>query len=802
MTVDTRRRQERGGDAAALAALNEKPMLREIVIEQDTRKFKFGDGETPWNDLPYPSLTGDLYLAGDFSNSLPTAVATIGSSKANLYVDVDTTVPTDLIVPDNIRVVVIKNALITVPSGVELLIKNFHALPSVKVFTGAGTAAIWKPRWDITWWTGSDPNAVVTAEIDHVLRAANYVNGAYILLPANYRLKTGGGHYVPNFVTIEGVDYHPDNGQGRSGFTLTSATAEYVFSLTEDVTVQTLHKKLRNFAIDASVSTTGTIKVIKMNAAAEHGAFHNDIEIGINLAGAAAGSTAFHYARGAFNFINLNMRIQRCHITLDANQTGFFFANENCSIEVKNTIFQFGTGSIAIDLGNVGTVIVKKCEFNGVGASGTFGRQTETLLETITGTIASGDNKLQASRAWVKNDLGMRVKIAGVVDSYIKGFDGYGHALLHDNATAPATGAALEVYRYNPAKSADLSKACIRMSGLFSNISISECQDEGVNYFLWNAGVDWYDGVINLKQNYVQSFVRLDADCSVVSEGNTYYSLAYEVRNSQVNISSNDIVMPLIQWNGHYIDRTLQTAELLGIEDASLVTKYKDFNSHVLGRSRVEFEIPVEIRQPRSHSGVTDVSLPEFGVGISDPNKKIARFGLLAGAGDEWQYYKQLYRDSTTGTMWEEYITPDYPQYRSYGFKDGPVIVKDAPLIQPPTEIALTGHVVDFTAGDGNNGGAGFVFLTSDGADYEVRSWFLNPICLRNGTTRRVVNANANGSYTIKFPHEYTTSTTAAYRFRTSTNATLDLLPGKWLEMVYLQSASSGVGRWFLTLLP
>lgn len=54
----------RGGLAAALAALNEVPLRREMIIELDnlftTGEFraKIGDGTTHWNDLPYLSPSG------------------------------------------------------------------------------------------------------------------------------------------------------------------------------------------------------------------------------------------------------------------------------------------------------------------------------------------------------------------------------------------------------------------------------------------------------------------------------------------------------------------------------------------------------------------------------------------------------------------------------------------------------------------------------------------------------------------------------------------------------------------------
>jgi hypothetical protein len=53
-----KRRKERGGTAANLMALNEIPLDREIVIETDTGKMKFGDGTTHYNDLPYAASGG------------------------------------------------------------------------------------------------------------------------------------------------------------------------------------------------------------------------------------------------------------------------------------------------------------------------------------------------------------------------------------------------------------------------------------------------------------------------------------------------------------------------------------------------------------------------------------------------------------------------------------------------------------------------------------------------------------------------------------------------------------------------
>lgn len=52
MTIDYRFLLRRG-TASRLASVNEVPLEGEMVLEKDTRRFKFGDGTTAWNALPY-----------------------------------------------------------------------------------------------------------------------------------------------------------------------------------------------------------------------------------------------------------------------------------------------------------------------------------------------------------------------------------------------------------------------------------------------------------------------------------------------------------------------------------------------------------------------------------------------------------------------------------------------------------------------------------------------------------------------------------------------------------------------------
>lgn len=57
--------QLRGGTAAALAAANETPLDRELVVETDTGKGKIGDGATPYNDLEYTPIAAPVEIRKD-----------------------------------------------------------------------------------------------------------------------------------------------------------------------------------------------------------------------------------------------------------------------------------------------------------------------------------------------------------------------------------------------------------------------------------------------------------------------------------------------------------------------------------------------------------------------------------------------------------------------------------------------------------------------------------------------------------------------------------------------------------------
>jgi hypothetical protein len=72
----------RRGLAATLASVNEVPLEGEMVIETDTRKFKFGDGATAWNSLAYASglSSSDIGVSVQAYDADLTAIAALTSA--------------------------------------------------------------------------------------------------------------------------------------------------------------------------------------------------------------------------------------------------------------------------------------------------------------------------------------------------------------------------------------------------------------------------------------------------------------------------------------------------------------------------------------------------------------------------------------------------------------------------------------------------------------------------------------------------------------------------------------------------
>lgn len=67
MPTDITLIKHKRGSAAALAVVNPILTEGEMCIEEDTLRFKFGDGVSAWNDLQYAvaeGITGPTGVAG------------------------------------------------------------------------------------------------------------------------------------------------------------------------------------------------------------------------------------------------------------------------------------------------------------------------------------------------------------------------------------------------------------------------------------------------------------------------------------------------------------------------------------------------------------------------------------------------------------------------------------------------------------------------------------------------------------------------------------------------------------------
>lgn len=87
----------RGGTAANLASVNETPLVREMIVETDTRYFKIGNGTTPYNSLPYagiyPASSIPITDAGGYftSTNVEAALQELGAAGSSAGADLTAT---------------------------------------------------------------------------------------------------------------------------------------------------------------------------------------------------------------------------------------------------------------------------------------------------------------------------------------------------------------------------------------------------------------------------------------------------------------------------------------------------------------------------------------------------------------------------------------------------------------------------------------------------------------------------------------------------------------------------------------
>ncbi len=152
--------------------------------------------------LQNPSQLHDAILSMDkFSNSLPVAIASIGSSKITLLVGSAITVGADATIPDNIILWFVGPGKLFVNSGKVLTINGpsqVLAHTQQQVFDGTGTVSftnggIVSPGW---WGFSSGGTAAANADAYNACTASLTATGGAIIIPP-----TGAAHQVDDTLT-------------------------------------------------------------------------------------------------------------------------------------------------------------------------------------------------------------------------------------------------------------------------------------------------------------------------------------------------------------------------------------------------------------------------------------------------------------------------------------------------------------------------------------------------------------------------------------------------------------------------
>lgn len=213
--------------------------------------------------LQNPSQLHDAILSMDkFSNSLPVAIASIGSSKITLLVGSAITVGADATIPDNIILWFVGPGKLFVNSGKVLTINGpsqVLAHTQQQVFDGTGTVSftnggIVSPGW---WGFSSGGTAAANADAYNACTASLTATGGAIVIPP-----TGAAHQVDDTLThpakpMSVIGAHPELSIIES-----TATASLAHGLTF-----TRSHHLRNLTIKTSASLGSNYQMygVRMN---------------------------------------------------------------------------------------------------------------------------------------------------------------------------------------------------------------------------------------------------------------------------------------------------------------------------------------------------------------------------------------------------------------------------------------------------------------------------------------------------------------------------------------------------------
>lgn len=203
-----------------------------------------------------------------YGDSLATAVTNIGSSDRTLIVNKEIDCDTDTTIPANISLIVLKEGLITIASGITLTINGDFAAGLYQIFDGDGaTAGLTKsyPEW---WGLNTTPGTTdMTAEIQAAIDAVKGQHGIVHFQPEAY-LATD----VVDAENIIGFSLSGRMGQlGTSGTRIIGAhTGKAIVSLVGSMLV-----KWKDIELEGDTTTTPKIGLLVGRSSAASAGLHD-----------------------------------------------------------------------------------------------------------------------------------------------------------------------------------------------------------------------------------------------------------------------------------------------------------------------------------------------------------------------------------------------------------------------------------------------------------------------------------------------------------------------------------------------
>ena len=640
------------------------------------------------NNSPLAQQTSDnrnpvrKTLALDYSNSLASAVSSVGTRDMELVVTASTNVSSTMTIPENVRVVLEAGAQISVAPGQTLTISSMEDAGNRKIFSGAGNVKLMPravPYFNLTWWTGTDDSIDVTDGINGAIKNITANGGGSLYVPIG-AWKTRGGHILPSHIVLFGQSTRSDGVFATSSFVLLSGSnSDAIMKIQESYR----QVSIRDLTFNVGTSTTASGFIAEGHAPnSAHGLdFRN-----VTWHGLGENSPAQVLIKDLGNdWETLQINFDHCSWIVPPGGIGVGSTTVNTGINFLQPFFYIGSGGTAAKFDRVANVNFTNPTFNGtinVAADTTINR---TINQA---TIQAGTKNLIISGgAFSQNDIGQKVVINNKLNARITGITNATTATVDQNATATASNEQMTINYFSP--SSRHAKAAIHLAGGRANVTVVGSQDEGLQYFLIVDGSQ-YDFPIGLFNNNIQSTILLNATCTINSTGNKYFSNTYE---DAVNSASRIISV------GDYVDKTTRNFDESGVGAELVEPKLFGVKRGVSlvqselgskqGYYRQTFGMPTDViydYETYKFNAPTDE--PVFGVG-SAYEKPLLRVGKVDSVTNKFNYYYDFKRNDANGRL---EITGNQEGYKGYDFdaditaksfnRGKPIAMANAPVSQ------------------------------------------------------------------------------------------------------------------------